>query len=251
MTTVAPVDPTSIQRQSQTATQQLSGNFDTFLTLLTTQLKNQDPLSPMDSNQFTQQLVQFSGVEQQINTNANLETLIGLSKNQAGANAVGYLGKTVTLTDGSGPLNDGSATWTYTLPTAANATQLTITDTSGRVVYTAPGELGAGDHTFVWNGEDNAGNQLPDGAYKLTVGSVDAAGQALTTTVKSQGTVTEVNLAGPQPMLMLGAMAVPISSAALISDPSGLTESSTSTLESITAPVMQAAGTAASILSVL
>src|ERR1051325_6310 len=80
------------------AQKQLSGNFDTSLTLLTTQLKNQDPLSPMDSNQFTQQLVQFSQVEQQINSNKNLESLITLTKSQTATNAVSYLGKTLTLT---------------------------------------------------------------------------------------------------------------------------------------------------------
>src|SRR6267142_4445505 len=78
------------------AQKSLSTNFNTFLTLLTTQLKNQDPLAPMDSNQFTQQLVQFSQVEQQINANKNLESLISLTKNQASVNAVSYLGKTLT-----------------------------------------------------------------------------------------------------------------------------------------------------------
>src|SRR5450755_3735385 len=88
------------------AMKQLSGNFSTFLTLLTTQLKNQDPTSPMDSSQFTQQLVQFSQVEQQINTNTNLNTLITQGQTQAGVNASSYLGKTVTVTNGkSGLLN--------------------------------------------------------------------------------------------------------------------------------------------------
>src|SRR5262252_7667572 len=87
--------------QATSAQKTLSGNFDTFLTLLTTQLKNQDPLSPMDSNQFTQQLVQFSQVEQQINSNKNLESLIALTKSQSATNAVSYLGKTLTMTDGT------------------------------------------------------------------------------------------------------------------------------------------------------
>src|SRR6266446_9553353 len=89
-----------------TSQQQLSTNFDSFLTLLTTQLQNQDPLQPMDSNQFTQQLVEFSQVEQQINSNKNLESLISLTKNQASVSAVSYLGKTLTLTDGTGALQD-------------------------------------------------------------------------------------------------------------------------------------------------
>src|SRR5579872_4398386 len=96
---------------------QLSSNFSTFLTLLTTQLKNQDPTSPMDSNQFTQQLVEFSQVEQQINTNSNLNTLITQGQTQIGAYATSYLGKTVSVTNGNAALSNGSATWTYNLGT--------------------------------------------------------------------------------------------------------------------------------------
>src|SRR5271154_1385360 len=101
---------------SSTAMQQLSGNLNTFLTLLTTQLQNQDPLSPMDSTQFTQQLVEYSQVEQQINTNTNLTNLISLQQAGAGAASVGYLGKNVTVTNGNAALTNGSATWNFTLP---------------------------------------------------------------------------------------------------------------------------------------
>src|SRR5215475_8076699 len=103
-TTTPPTTPTS---QAQSAQQQLFSNFDTFLTLLTTQLQNQDPLQPMDSNQFTQQLVQFSQVEQQIDSNKNLESLITLTKSQTTTAAVSYLGKTLTLTDGTASLENG------------------------------------------------------------------------------------------------------------------------------------------------
>src|SRR6201981_1569760 len=95
--------------QAAGASKTLSSNFDTFLTLLTTQLQNQDPLSPMDSNQFTQQLVQFSQVEQQINTNDNLKSLITQGANQTGAYAVSYLGKAVTIAGGNAPLANGQA----------------------------------------------------------------------------------------------------------------------------------------------
>src|ERR1700686_3335504 len=102
-TTATPTTTTSTTSTAQAAgvvgSQQLAGNFDTFLKLLTTQLQNQDPLSPMDSNQFTQELVQFSQVEQQINTNTSLASLIALTKTQSSANAVSYLGKTITITD--------------------------------------------------------------------------------------------------------------------------------------------------------
>src|SRR5690242_5441077 len=110
---VSTVAPASTASGAASAQKQLSSNFDTFLTLLTTQLKNQDPLAPMDSNQFTQQLVQFSQVEQQINSNKNLESLIALTKGRSAADAVSYLGKVVTLTDGSAALMNGQAKWAY------------------------------------------------------------------------------------------------------------------------------------------
>jgi len=248
--TVTPIQTTTpIPRPSDTAAQQLSGNFDTFLTLLTTQLKNQDPLSPMDSNEFTQQLVQFSAVEQQINANRNLETLIGLGKSQAGATAVSYLGKTITLTDGSAALQASSANWNYTLAGAAQDSVLTVADAQGKVVYVTHGEVSAGAHSFAWDGHDNAGTQLPDGPYKLTVTAIDAAGHTIASPVTSQGVVTEVDLTGDEPMLMIGpSMGVPLSKAALISN--GDTGADTM-LSSLTAPLTQPFDAAMSLLSAL
>src|SRR3569832_441863 len=123
MTTTTPATSTpttpAANSGSNPALNQLTNNFSTFLTLLTTQLKNQDPTSPMDSNQFTQQLVQFSQVEQQINSNKNLESLIALTKSQNATNAVSYLGKTLKLTDGTAALINGQAQRTYTVPNTA------------------------------------------------------------------------------------------------------------------------------------
>src|SRR5690242_18729124 len=132
--------PTNTTSAAANAQKTLSGNFDTFLTLLTTQLKNQDPLSPMDSNQFTQQLVQFSQVEQQINSNKNLESLIALTKSQSTTSAVSYLGKTLTITDGTAALQNGSAQWAYSLPGDATSVKLLVTDAKGHAVYLGTGE---------------------------------------------------------------------------------------------------------------
>jgi flagellar basal-body rod modification protein FlgD len=190
---------------------QLSGNFSTFLTLLTTQLKNQDPTSPMDSNQFTQQLVEFSQVEQQINTNTNLQTLITQGTSQSGAYATSYLGKTVTVTGGLGSLTDGEASWNYNLGAAASSTALTVTDANGNVVYNGAGSTTAGNNTFTWNGEDNNGNQLPDGSYTLAVNAT-ANGASVTTSVSSVGQVSEVNMTSGTPQLVIGSMNVGLSS---------------------------------------
>src|SRR5262249_49132737 len=116
-----------------------------------------------------QQLVQFSQVEQQINSNKNLESLIALTRSRSAADAVSYLGKTITLTDGNAALMNGQAKWAYSLDNDAAATTLTVLDASGHVVYSGAGDSGEGMHAFTWNGTDSAGRALPPGAYQLRV----------------------------------------------------------------------------------
>jgi flagellar basal-body rod modification protein FlgD len=208
---------TGTQSNAASAQQQLSSNFDTFLTLLTTQLQNQDPLSPMDSNQFTQQLVEFSQVEQQIDSNKNLESLISLTKNQASTDAVSFLGKTLTVTDGTGALMNGQANWTYSLNSDATTAHLVVSDSQGHTVYTAPAATGAGMHSFSWNGAGNTGSTLSPGAYTLKVTAAAADGSTIPTSIASQGVVSEVDLTGTEPMLMIGPLGVPLSKATLVS----------------------------------
>jgi flagellar basal-body rod modification protein FlgD len=203
---------TAAAATNDVATQQLSGNFNTFLTLLTTQLQNQDPTSPMDSNQFTQELVEFSQVEQQINTNSNLQTLINQGTSASGAYAMSYLGRNVTISNGQAALQNSSATWNYNLGAAAANTTLTVTDSTGRAVYSGAGSTTAGQNSFTWNGEDSNGNQLPDGTYTLTVGATAQDGSAVTTSVTSNGVVNEVDMSSGTPMLMIGSMSVPLTS---------------------------------------
>ncbi|MGD0865882.1 MAG: flagellar hook capping FlgD N-terminal domain-containing protein [Rhizomicrobium sp.] len=204
---------------SANASQQLTGNLNTFLTLLTTQLQNQDPMNPMDSDQFTQQLVEYSQVEQQINTNTNLQTLISLQQGGAGSSAVGYLGKTVTVTNGNAALIDGATSWNYALAATSASTTLTVSNANGQAVYSTTGSTTAGSNAFSWNGQDNNGNQLPDGVYTLSVNATAINGSAVQTAVSSSGVVSEVNLSGSTPELMIGLMAVPLSQVAAVQDP--------------------------------
>lgn len=197
---------------------QLSSNFSTFLTLLTTQLKNQDPTSPMDSNTFTQQLVMYSQVEQQIDTNSNLKTLITQGSSNASAMASGYLGKKVSVTNGNASLTGGAAAWTYNLGSAAASTALTVSDANGRIVYTGAGATTAGNNAFNWNGQDNHGNQLADGTYKLTVTANDASGTAVTTSVASAGTVTQIDMTSGTPQLVVGNMEVGVGDIAAVAN---------------------------------
>ena len=203
-----PAAATSGSAAGSDAMSQLSGNFNTFLTLLTSQLKNQDPTSPMDSSTFTQQLVMYSQVEQQIGTNTNLKTLIGQGTTQIGAYATSYLGKAVSITNGNAALSSGSATWTYSLGTTASSNTLTVTNANGKVVYAGNGETTSGNHQFVWNGKDNNGNQLADGTYKLTVGAKAPDGSGVTAAVASAGVVDEIDMTSGTPQLMIGNMKV-------------------------------------------
>lgn len=172
-----------------------TSNFNTFLTLLTTQLQNQDPLSPTDTNQFTQQLVEFSEVEQQIQTNSNLTQLIQLQNANAAIAATPLVGDSIAYNSPTAPLQNGQAEFSYTLPSNAASVDLTVTDASGDVVYSTTGNAAAGTHDFAWNGETSAGVQMPDGGqYTLSVTAVDANNNPIQATVNAFGTVDGVDI---------------------------------------------------------
>lgn len=192
------------------ASQTLASNFDTFLTLLTTQLKNQDPLSPMDSAEFTQQLVQFAGVEQSIAANKNLEQLISLNQSSFAASLVNYIGRTVEANGETTVLEDGQATWTYELPANADKVTLSVTNENGQIVWTGDGEKSMGAHSFVWNGVGSGGTTQPEGFYKLKVTATDSAGNALKATTVIRGVVTGVDGINGVTVLNIGGVTVPL-----------------------------------------
>ena len=155
----------------QADSSKLSADLNTFLRLLTTQLKYQDPLDPMDTAQFTQQLVQYSAVEQSIQTNSKLDSLLNLSIANLGAQAVSYIGKTAQVIGDIMPLDGGKAKATYTLDKNVQSTTVYVKDMNGKVVYSTSGNITAGTHEFKWDGKDSNGVQLADGAYQIVVGS--------------------------------------------------------------------------------
>lgn len=174
----------------------LAENFDTFLTLLTTQLKNQDPLSPMDSNQFTQQMVQMTGVEQQLLTNDLLKQLVGNNANGV-STAVSLIGKDVSAVSDDAAIQNKQAKWTYKLDAEAAQAKIEIVDSAGKVVHAEKAANNkAGEHDFTWNGKDVTGRQLDDGGvYTLKVTALDADGKAVTSTSYVKGVVTGVQQA--------------------------------------------------------
>ena len=185
MTTTTGVNVTPPTTTStDTGVPDFTSNFNTFLTLLTTQLQNQDPLSPVDTSQFTQQLVGFSQVEQQINTNKNLQQLIQMQTSNEAIAAAPLVGQTIQYSSATAPLSGSQAGFEYSLPSNAANVDLLVEDASGNVVYSTSGNAAAGTHDFVWDGKTSAGVQLPDGGqYTLQVVATDASNNPITATV--------------------------------------------------------------------
>jgi flagellar basal-body rod modification protein FlgD len=197
MSVTAPTSPVTAPAAPADATTKgiasLADNFNTFLALLTTQLKNQDPTSPLDSNQFTQQLVQMTGVEQQLNANTLLKQLVANTSNGI-STAVSLIGKSVKAASNTANLTGGQAQWVYNLPATASDLKVEVLDANGATVHAeAPSDMKAGDHAFSWNGKDVTGKQLPNGGtYTLRVTALDASGAAIASTNYVQGVVTGV-----------------------------------------------------------
>lgn len=176
---------------SAAALSSLSSNFNDFLTLLTAQLQNQDPTTPMDSSQFTTELVQFTGVQQQVQTNTNLTQLIQMSQEQELTQSSGLVGKNVVITGSTVPLQDGTANLSFTTP-QSEPVSISITNAAGQDVKDVQLTSTAGANTWSWNGTDNEGNTLPDGAYNVAIEGADATGTASAISFTSSGTPTSV-----------------------------------------------------------
>jgi flagellar basal-body rod modification protein FlgD len=188
----------------------LTSNFGDFLNLLMTQLQNQDPTSPMDANSFTNELVEFSSVEQQINTNTSLNTLIQLTQAADVTQASAVVGKQVMVQSTQVPLQDGSGTVVFTANTAGPAT-ITVQNANGGTLQQVTVNAAQGANSWTWNGTNSSGQTLPDGAYTVTVtnAAAGAGGAALPFTVV--GTATGVTTANNTVNLELGALSVPFS----------------------------------------
>jgi flagellar basal-body rod modification protein FlgD len=181
----------------------LASNFTTFLQLLTTQLKNQSPLDPLDTNQFTQQLVQFAQVEQQLKSNDQLTTLVNLEKSAQQTTALAYVGQTVAVNGTTAKLANNDATWSFNVakPSTVN---VTISNTSGQQVYTGSFSMNTGPQNFSWDGHGNNGTLWPDGNYTISVTAKDAAGQTTAIAPEVQGAVDSVDLTQNPPVLSIG-----------------------------------------------
>jgi flagellar basal-body rod modification protein FlgD len=210
-TTPLPTKDASGATISSTAGSTLAGNFQTFLTLLTTQLQNQNPLDPLDTNQFTQQLVQFAGVEQQLRTNDQLTSLVSLQQTAQSTQALGFVGKTAVVDGATTQLTNHAATWTLGVASNSNVA-ITIANSTGQNVFSGnyPATAGA-NQAFSWDGKGNDGTQWPDGKYTLTATALDSSGTPVAVSTQIQGVVNSVDLTQSPPLLSINGQTYTVS----------------------------------------
>jgi flagellar basal-body rod modification protein FlgD len=202
--------------QSSTASATLGSNINDFLHLLTVQLQNQDPTSPLDTNQVTAQIAQLSQVEQQINTNKNLETLITLMNATQYNSIISYIGKQIEAPGNAGALQtnaDGTkkAEFAYYLQSEADHTAITIKDGAGNVVYEGAGTNVAGRNQFNWDGKNSDGQTMPDGTYTIEVKAQDASNNDIASQVFTTGVVTSIDSVNGNVYASFGGLAIPVS----------------------------------------
>ena len=182
--------------------QMIASNFTTFLQLLTTQLKNQNPLDPLDTNQFTQQLVQFAQVEQQMKSNDQLSSLVSMEKSAQATTALAYVGANVVVDGATTNVANGSGTWSFNVSKPSTAT-VTIKDSTGATAYSGSFAVNPGNQDFTWDGKGNDGKQWPDGNYTLSATALDANKQSVGISTEVTAKVDSVDLTQSPPVLSI------------------------------------------------
>ena len=210
-TSVSSTTSTTTTGSTSSSTAALGADLNTFLTMLTTQLQNQDPTNPLDTNEMTNQLVQFASVEQQIQMNQNLTSLIDLQQTAQLTAAAPLLGRQVEVTSDQLALQNGSAE--IRLPAAGTATSavITITNSAGTVLRTQTVSLGTGATSWTWDGKNTAGVTQADGAYNVAVAGRDANGASTSVSFTVRGTLTGAERSDGSLNLNMGSVSVPFS----------------------------------------
>ena len=216
-TAVSSQNTSSVLNRINNSRTSLANNEQTFLKLLTTQLKNQDPLSPTDTTQMTQQITSMTGVEQQLVTNDLLAALVGMNTGTGLSEGVNMIGKQVTATTDNSTLKDGKATFSWSQPGASTSLKVEVKNAAGKVVRTlTPDDQKSGAHTLTWDGKDDSGAQLSDGGvYTIAVTATGADGKVLKATDvkgRTEGVVTAVDNSTGQSMVIIDGRSVPIDS---------------------------------------
>lgn len=211
-----PAATTSDGSKSDTALQGLGDNFNQFLKLLTTQMQNQDPLKPMDTNEMTNQLVQFANVEQNIQTNSHLEKLVGMQQAYTATGNLFYLNRSVQYEGDKFEYVDGMTAIElgYELESSAKSVRVDILDSQGRIVSSSEGNVKGGErHRFAWDMKDDEGRAVQPGTYRINVAPVaEKEGETIKATTYTVGTVTAVDYSDTgEAQLMVNGTKVPVS----------------------------------------
>lgn len=203
----------SSNSSSSAISSSVQSEYNTFLTILTTELKNQDPTSPLDTNQFTSQLVQFSALEQNLQTNSLLQQLVTNQSQGQASSALGYLGHTVQATGDSFSLDgtSGDTTLSYSLASKAQNAVMNIVNSSGQTVRQISVGTDAGAQSETFDGNNSTGQPLAAGTYTFNVQATDAKGNAITATTYETGKVTGIDTTDGVVNLHMGSLTVPAS----------------------------------------
>ncbi len=199
------------QQNTANATGKLAEDFSQFLTLLTIQLQNQDPLSPMDTTEFTNQLVAFAGVEQQINSNQKLDSIVALQLNNALSSAQNYIGKDVSYVSSEFDYSGAPKTIKYSMGAEAVTSKINIYDESGAIIYTVDAGKTAGAHEFIWDGTTKSGAKAEPGTYEFKIEALDADDKPVEVSSVVTGRVRGTEMQNGQVFLLVGDRAVALS----------------------------------------
>lgn len=205
VTTNTAVDPSLLaamnsNRGPKSATQEAQ---DKFMTLLVTQMKNQDPLNPLDNAQITSQLAQLSTVTGIDKLNETMTAMSGNFKNSQNLQAASMIGHGVVVPGSNVELKDGKSVLGFDLPQAADKIQVKIRDESGALVKTLNfSNMTAGFNTISWDGKNESGTAAANGNYNFEV-NASAADAKLTVTPMSFGLVSSVSFGSQGTMLSI------------------------------------------------
>ncbi|KZD25120.1 flagellar hook assembly protein FlgD [Tardiphaga robiniae] len=209
--TVAATTSTATTTASTTSSSSVTSAITSqqFLSLLVTELQNQNPLDPTNSTDFINQLTSYANFDQQQTLNSNMSTLVSSLNSLLTLNSSNYIGQTVTAKTDTGTLKDSQISFGYSLESAASDVTLSVKDSSGNTVWTGSGTTTSGTNSFTWDGTTTDGTQLTDGGqYTLSVSATDSTGQSVYGYTTVTGKVTSIDNSSGTPMLNIGSTSV-------------------------------------------
>ncbi|MET3722438.1 flagellar hook assembly protein FlgD [Sphingomonas trueperi] len=212
MTLVSSATANAGQSATNDSSTKLTADYNLFLKLLTTQLQNQDPTNPMDSSQYTQQLVQYSQVEQSITQNKTLNSILSSLNMSSLTSSTAMIGQPVQLSsDKAGLSATTPAQWQWDATNPIDKLTATITDAKGKTVESFDLDVKGSSGQFSWDGSTKSGTKYTDGLYQLTLSGTTTAGAKISTTATALGKVEDVQMLNGSPVVSINGAQYPTS----------------------------------------